>query len=251
MRSAIFLWQSESMNASYKGIRIDIVGSNCVGKSTLISEVIGRTKAQHLDLAQFLGNLSDGWRTTWQQYKMILNSPSARRVCGEFVRKGNLYLARRYARYYFLHAMMLQAPRSSFDFVLIDEGAIKKLYEAVPFITPENYETERRRWIEESGHMQAFILDSIRDLTDVIIYMYVSPDEYMRRVRKREFFSGQIGEDRILARYQLQCEIYARLMKEAEIKGITGYSLKCENEGEMCDQLLDLLNARLNKWGEA
>jgi len=235
------------MNASCRSIRVDIIGSNCVGKSTLISEVMGRAKAQHLDLAQFLGSLSDGWRTTWQQYKILLNSPSACRVCGEFIRRGNLYLARRYARHYFLHAMMLQAPRSSFDFVLIDEGVIKKLYEAVPFVTPENYEAEGRRWIEKSGHIRAFILDSIRDLTDVIIYLYVSPDEYLRRVRKRDFFIGQISEDRILARYQLQCEIYGSLMNEAKIKGIEAYSFQYEKEGEICDQILGVLKGRLNK----
>lgn len=247
MSGAISLWQSGSMNASYKSIRVDIVGSNCVGKSTLISEVIRRAKAQHLDLAQFLGNLSNGWRTTWQQCNILLNSPSACRVCGEFIKRGNLYLARRYARYYFLHTMMLKTPQSSFDFVLVDEGVIKKLYEAVPFVTPENYEAERRRWIEESGHIQTFILDSIRDLTDVIVYMYVSPDEYLRRVRERDFFVGQISEDRILARYRLQSEIYGKLMNEAEIKGIESYSIKYENGGEKCDQLLDFVKGRLNK----
>jgi hypothetical protein len=224
-----------------EGLRVDIVGSNCVGKSTLVARATRLSGVRHLDLAQYLRRYPGGWRTGVRRWATILRSPRARRVVGGLVRRGDAALARRYATYYAWHAMMVGDAGS--DIVLVDEGVIKKLFEAVPFVAPDAYESARRRWVEVMASMGGVILESVQAVADVMVYVSVSPEEYLRRVRIRQFLVDEVDERRILARYRLQSELYGMLVREAQNRGIGVHSIRSDEAGDGFEGFVDFLKS--------
>lgn len=205
---------------------IDVLGTNCTGKSSLIAKLVERPDIRYVDLGQYHYKYPDGWLTSGYQWLRLIRSPKALQCFLLLLRHGEKGLALRYAKFYFLFRMMVEnADEEMNDVVVIDEGVIKKLYEAVPFVEGVAYERELKRWRVINSRIRRVLLESVKDIVSAMAYLYVEPEEYMSRVRKREFFTDRVSRGQIMGRYLIQCELYRQFLDQARKDGICVYEI--------------------------
>jgi len=215
---------------------IDLMGSNCSGKSSIIQAMLEKTDVRHIDLRNYLGEYMDGIMHSVYGFSETWRNRRALRCFLQMICRGESSLALRYASFYSLFCRMAKEARRDYGKVsIIDEGVIKKLYEAVPFVDGELYERELRRWERVNAITGKSLLGSVRNLVDVIVYLYVEPKEYLKRVKMRAFFTNRMSEGQILGRYLIQCKLYGDLIELAQDEGIKVITLNSTNICEAID----------------
>jgi pimeloyl-ACP methyl ester carboxylesterase len=125
----------------------------------------------------------------------------------------------RHRRFLMFQTEFLARKSGSAATVVTDEGVIKKIYEAVPFLDEESRERERRRWLRFNAAIGARLFTTLRGIVDLFVYVSVDPAMYLSRVRERQFLTDRVSHDRILRRYELQCEIYDDLLNRVRAIG--------------------------------
>ena len=202
---------------------IDVFGGNCVGKTTLVrglgeSEPITFVELRETDYAS-------GARALYHQSRVLMSNPVAARTFFDILALGEWKLARRFRKYLTFQTTLLSRSGNAAG-VVTDEGLIKKMYEAVPFLEQSEYGAERRRWLRFNAAVGARLFETLHGAVDLFVYVAVDPVEYARRVRERGYMTDRLPEDRIFRRYELQTEIYADLLDRARAANVSVLTLR-------------------------
>lgn len=219
---------------------VNVIGSNFSGKTTLIQNAIATFDFLFLDIRRYREIIdSDYYQmhrrvNLWGLFSMqwrILKSHAVRQTMRLVANKGSLSLALRYWRYLAIHiglAKRVSAGRCA----ILDEGLIKKFFEAVPFVNDEGFIKENERWNRLAIEFTVPLLESIRPWTDILVYVFCEPIEIARRARQRDkkFFHRAGGEKAILNRFAIQSKIFAHVMHTAASIGFKTYCIDTTDE---------------------
>lgn len=210
---------------------VNVIGSNFVGKTTLIENNVAIPKVQFLDIRKYREYIDPKYYAQspegigpWnEQMCVLLQYPSCVIAFLTILRHGGPLLAFRYWKYFFIHVVMLRRANADKDLggiIILDEGVIKKLYEAVPFIDSISFPREFERWSHFTSCTARALLNSVRHIVDVIVYVSVTPDEFLSRARARsDVYLREAGEEHALNRYLLHCKLYSDLLGTAKKMG--------------------------------
>lgn len=219
---------------------VNVIGSNFSGKTTLIQNAISVFDLLFLDIRRYEEIIDPSyykahrranlWGPFYLQWR-VLKSHAARRTMWHVAHKGSLGLALRYWRYLAIHIGL--AERASVGrCAVLDEGLIKKFFEAVPFVNDQGFVKENARWNRFAVEFAGSLLETIRPWTDVFVYIFCEPAELVRRAHKRdeEFFHRAGGEKAILNRFAIQSKIFEHVMRTAAAIGFKTHCIDATDE---------------------
>ncbi|MDR1185712.1 MAG: hypothetical protein LBK67_13100 [Coriobacteriales bacterium] len=189
---------------------VDLVGPNCIGKTTLIQHLLRVNNARHLDIT---ATKFASMPSFFDQYRTIFTASIAskfiRKMVWKLVLTGRLGLALRLAHFY---SFCCAHPQKT-DIVLRDEGLLKKFYEAVPFGPTA----------EDAAFWQGFTLRFAEDLilsatTSCCAFMFLDIEEsrYLTRFRSRAL-QAKFSDEDILGRFRIQQACSRILFAKAKV----------------------------------
>jgi deoxyadenosine/deoxycytidine kinase len=192
---------------------VDVFGGNCVGKTTLVQGLAEHEKITFTPLRE--SSHADGIRRLYDQSRALMANRVAAQTFFNILALGERKLAGRFRKHLSFQKTLLARAGPVDATVVTDEGVIKKMYEAVPFLDQASYERERLRWLRFNAAVGAQLFATLGDAIELFVYVFVDADTYVRRVRERGYMIDQVPEDRIVRRYALQSEVYADLLDRA------------------------------------
>lgn len=211
---------------------INVIGSNFTGKTTLIQESLACYPAMFLDIRTYRESIDgeyyrrhpNGIGPWQQQLQVLFQYPQSMNAWRAIFRHGGPSLAHRYWKYFFIHVMLLKGidgiARDE-RLIFLDEGVVKKLYEAVPWLDLQTYPYARQHWMHFVIRTSPMLVQSLRGLADRIVYIWADPVVLIERARQRDdTYLRQIGEEALLRRYRLQHELYRYLLDQIQASGI-------------------------------
>ncbi len=228
---------------------VTLIGSNFTGKTVLIEQMLGVTGGVFLDIRKYRDYIDrqyferhrtgiGPWR---QQLEVLRGYPRSLGAIGAMLRCSGTRMAMRYWRYFFIHVMMLRAAGAGGELdelIFLDEGVIKKLYEAVPFIYADAYARERHRWVRFAKATSAALAVSLRGLVDLVVYTYSTPEVLVARARARDdSYVQEVGETRLVNRYRLQHEVYGHVLGEMRRCGVQVHEIDTTDIAVATDKL--------------
>lgn len=185
----------------------DLIGPNCIGKSRVIEELRKRSVVQHVGILGTpfatppgrIGCLGLFWAAPTH----------IRRLMIALVRQRRVDLAVRIGHFY--QWQIDSSEHIDADFAVRDEGLIKKLFEAVPWVSVENAQAAEVFWRNLTCLIAEPLLTASLEGADTLIFAELIHHEYVRRSREREF--SQCGDERVLGRYSIQQRCTSILLK--------------------------------------
>lgn len=220
---------------------VNVIGSNFSGKTTLIQNALAAFDLLFLDIRRYREIIDTSY---YQTHWRVLKNHAARRIMWFIANKGSLELAFRYLRYLVVH-IGLAEKASVGSCAILDEGLIKKFFEAVPFVNDQNFAKENVRWNRLTKELTDPLLESIRPWTDVFIYIFCEPAEIVRRARQRdeEFFHRAGGEKAILNRFAIQSKIFEHVIHTASVIGFKTHRIDATDEVNAKTQFNSILTS--------
>lgn len=207
---------------------VNVIGSNFSGKTTIIQNALTAFDLLFLDIRRYREIIDASY---YQTYWRVLKNHAARRTMWFVANKGSLDLAFRYLRYLVIHIGLAERV-SVGGCAVLDEGLIKKFFEAVPFVNDQDFAKENARWNRLAVEFAGPLLETIRPWTDVFVYIFCEPAELVRRARKRdeEFFHRAGGEKAILNRFAIQSKIFEHVILTAAEIGFKTHCIDATDE---------------------
>jgi thymidylate kinase len=220
---------------------IDILGTNCSGKSTLISKSKEAYKIRHLDLFEYLTKHPQVAVPCSQQLRLVVKHPQSAAAFGGICRHGGTQLALRYWKYFTAHATMAGNVAIG-EIAISDEGVLKKLYEVIPFVDSGSFESQHDKWVRFAANTKRALLESVSRFVDIVIVLETEPKTYLARVQERNFFVKEIGEERVLNRYLVQREVYRQIAEEGATMGFRIHRIDTTEMVSATEQFLQVVS---------
>lgn len=199
---------------------INVIGSNFSGKTTLIQRGLALHPGIFLDIRTYREQLGDPYYQrypdgvgSWSsQWRILAQFPRCAETFAIILSNGGWALAHRYWKHFYIQAMLLEragAKAAGGRFVFLDEGVVKKLYEAVPWVDDAAYPQARERWIRIARCTAPALARNLEGLIDRFIYVSVAPEVFLERARQREAaFVERVGALPLLNRYRIHQAVY-------------------------------------------
>lgn len=206
---------------------VDLIGPNCVGKTTVIEELQRRKPVKRITLLAG----PPGRTAIVDLYLRV--PPHIRSLMLMFVIRRRIDLAVRVA-YFYLEQLRHGTPANEIG--VRDEGFIKKLFEAVPFASTKTTQRAERFWKNVTTRSAEQFLSASLEGADLLVFAQLDEGEYLSRVRQRQF--SEFPEETILERYRIQQTCFSALMNVGHRLGKSVCRINFHNAGDAADKIL-------------
>ena len=201
---------------------IYILGTNCSGKSTFLQQLKKRMRLEHINIIEFHKKNSNIRLWNLRALLRLFRFPASLAVFVVIgltdVGRNSISLAFRYARFFYFDSELLESAKNQDNFMAIDEGVIKKLYEAVPFPSAEEAEAVERKWIRLNRRIVSLAANCFDFGGAVFLYMDPNDSDYMDMVKRRGFYAEVMPDENILRRYRIQRKLYCMFLEHVQKK---------------------------------
>lgn len=198
------------MSEAQRGpLRLDVVGSNCVGKSAVVAELVRRHPAFSAVDASAAFEREFHLRTGLRR-AMLLRPSAVGALAAVLMLRHERRLAIRFLAAYAATRQTLEGARGS---VVLEEGFLKKLVETVEFEPAGRIAEVLKREAPRLARIAASHFDAL-------VIVSVPDSVLVERAEKRSFLALAGSPDRLLDRCRRQHAVYEAVAARLEPRGV-------------------------------
>lgn len=215
---------------------VDLVGPNCVGKSTVVQHLAALRPIRFVELAGTRFATPPGMSALPRM--LLTASPGLRRFMLRCLRQGRPDLAVRAA--HFSEWNRQHHPPDALN--IREEGLLKKLLEAVPWVSGRKVLAAANFWLSLVEDSADWLISETLASASLVIVAELPTDEYLRRIRARQFFSYR--DEQVLGRYEIQQRCAALLYERAKARGAPVHRVSFEDTAPAATSIAGLIDRR-------
>lgn len=214
---------------------IDLIGSNCIGKTSVIDALAQRSSIQKIEILGTPYATPPGIPGLFRLYRAAPAFLRWRMVALIWQRR--IDLAIRVGHFY---QWQISQDKNFGDGVSVrDEGLIKKLLEAVPWVSDETAQVAENFWLKLVSSAENPLIRASLEGADILIFAELEEDEYLRRFRERDFMDYPDGK--VLGRYGIQQACGAILVKAGQQLKTPVYAVNFLDASRAANDILEIV----------